>query len=250
MVGKLLRNIKLTLAYDGSCYHGWQRQENALTIQELVERAILKITGEKADVIGCGRTDAGVHARAYICNFRTNTKIPAKRLPYALNTRLPDDVVCYSAEDMDLDFHAKYSAKKKCYTYYICDREFPDVFSHSWHYHFRLDIGKMNKAAEAFIGTHDFIGFAASGFTVKTTVRTIYSLTVKREENGLVRIDVVGNGFLYNMVRIIAGTLCFVGSGKLAAEDMPDIVASCDRKRAGMTAPPDGLFLTEVYYEE
>lgn len=245
-----MRNIKLTIAYDGSAYHGWQRQENALTIQELIENAVFKITGERVNVIGCGRTDAGVHAKAYICNFKTICTIPAEKMPYALNTKLPKDVVCYSAEEVNENFHAKYSAKKKCYTYYICDNKFPEVFTHSWHYHYKLDINKMNNAAKAFIGTHDFVGFAAAGFTVKTTVRTIYSLEVKREENGIVRIDVIGNGFLYNMVRIIAGTLCFVGSGKINADDMRDIIASCDRKRAGMTAPPDGLFLTEVYYEE
>ena len=244
-----MRNIKLIISYDGSAYHGWQRQENAMTIQELVENAILKITKEKADVIGCGRTDAGVHAKRFVCNFKTNTKIPPEKIPYALNTALPDDVVCIEAEDVSEDFHAKYSAVKKTYTYYVCNDNFPDIFSHSWHYHFPLDIEKMRKAAKAFIGTHDFIGFAASGFTVKTTVRTIYDLTVTKENN-LTRIDVTGNGFLYNMVRIIAGTLCFVGSGKIAPEEMEDIIASCDRKRAGMTAPPDGLFLSEVFYEE
>lgn len=244
-----MRNIKLILAYDGTLYHGWQRQENAITIQELVEKALYKVTNEKIAVEGCGRTDAGVHAKRFVCNFKAETKIPSEKIPYAINAYLPKDIVCLEAADESEDFHAKFSAVKKTYTYYICNEKFPDVFSHSWHYPYTLNLDKMRKAAEAFIGTHDFLGFAAAGFTVKTTVRTIYDLKITKENN-LIRIDVTGNGFLYNMVRIIAGTLCFVGSGKIDYKEMPQIIASCDRKRAGITAPPDGLFLTEVYYEE
>lgn len=249
MVTDLLRNIKLTLQYDGSDYHGWQVQDNAVTIQSVVEAAIEKITGQKSCAVGCGRTDSGVHALGYICNFRSDTKIPAEKIPYALNANLPGDIVCIKAEDAKEDFHAKSSAVKKRYTYFINNSPFPDIFSHSWHVRYPLDLSAMQEAAKAFLGEHDFLGFASSGFSVKTTVRTIYSLDVTKENN-LIIIDITGNGFLYNMVRIIAGTLVYAGSGRLAASDMPEIIASRDRSRAGITAPADGLFLSEVYYEE
>ena len=244
-----MRNIKLTLQYDGSAYHGWQIQDNAVTIQEVLEKTLKKITGERISVIGCGRTDAGVHALGYVCNFRSAMSIPAERIPYAINSCLPDDIVCIGAKDVPPDFHAKSSAKKKRYTYYINNAPFPDIFSHSWHVRFPLDISDMQQAAKAFLGTHDFLGFASSGFSVKTTVRTVYSLNITKEKN-LILIDITGNGFLYNMVRIIAGTLVYAGNGKLCPDDMPAIIASRDRTRAGITAPADGLFLSEVYYEE
>ena len=198
---------------------------------------------------GCGRTDTGVHAENYVCNFFTNSRIPSEKLPYALNTYLPNDIVCFEAEDTDENFHSNSSAVKKRYVYKILNREFPDAVMnrYSWHYKYPLDIEKMRIAAKAFIGEHDFIGFASSGFSVKTTVREIYSLDV--DKNGdIITIDVVGNGFLYNMVRIIAGTLVFVGGGKINPNDMADIINSKDRERAGITAPPQGLCLKEVYY--
>ena len=244
-----MRNIKLTLQYDGKSYHGWQTQKNAETVQETAENAIMAVTGARPRLVGCSRTDTGVHAERFVCNFKSETKIPAEKLPLALNTKLPADIVCLMAEDAAPEFNSRFSAKKKCYTYYIQNSRFPDVFraDYAWHFPYKLNIDNMKKAAESFLGEHDFIGFAASGFTVKTTVRTIYSLDVEKNED-LVKITVTGNGFLYNMVRIIAGTLAFVGCGKIRYEDIPDIIASGDRKRAGITAPPQGLFLTEVYY--
>lgn len=244
-----MRNIKLTLKYDGTAYHGWQSQKNAVTVQEVLENAIFKLTGARPRVTGCSRTDTGVHAEMFVCNFGTETKIPCDKLPLALNTHLPDDVVCFWAEDADADFHSRYAAKKKRYTYYIHNSRFPDVFkiNYAWHYSYPLDVDAMKKASQAFLGEHDFIGFAASGFTVKTTVRTIYDISVEKTGD-LIKISVLGNGFLYNMVRIIAGTLAFVGCGKINAEDMEGIINSCDRKRAGITAPPQGLYLTEVFY--
>ena len=244
-----MRNIKLTIKYDGTAYHGWQSQKNAVTVQDVVENAILKMTGARPRLIGCSRTDTGVHAEHFVCNFGSETRIPCEKLPLALNAHLPDDIVCTLAEDVAEDFHSRYSAKKKRYTYYIQNSRFPDVFkiNYAWHYQYPLDVDAMQKAAQAFLGEHDFIGFAASGFTVKTTVRTIYDIDV--EKNGdLIKISVMGNGFLYNMVRIIAGTLAFVGCGKINADEMSDIIDSCDRKRAGITAPPEGLYLTEVFY--
>lgn len=243
-------NIKLNLKYDGTAYHGWQIQKNAITVQETVKKALEKITGENITPIGCGRTDTGVHAENYICNFHTHSSVPADRFAYALNALLPDDIVCTGSEAVNGTFHAKNSAKKKRYVYKILCREFPDAFlcRYAWHYKYPLDLDKMRRAAKAFIGEHDFIGFASSGFTVKTTVREIYSLDVTRADD-VITIDVTGNGFLYNMVRIIAGTLVFAGSGKINPDDMADIIASGDRRRAGITAPPQGLFLREVYYD-
>lgn len=244
-----MRNIKLTIQYDGTEYHGWQSQKNAVTVQEVLEKAIFKLTGARPRVTGCSRTDTGVHAKHFVCNFGSETTIPCDKIPLALNSFLPDDIVCLFAEDEEADFHSRYSAKKKRYTYYIQNSKFPDVFkvNYAWHYSYPLNVEEMQKAAEAFLGEHDFIGFAASGFTVKTTVRTIYDISVTKEGD-TVKISVLGNGFLYNMVRIMAGTLAFVGAGKIKADEMEDIIASCDRKRAGITAPPEGLYLTEVFY--
>jgi len=244
-----MRNIRLILQYDGSCYHGWQIQPNGVTIQETVEKAIAAIVGENVRVTGCGRTDSGVHADRYVCNFFSDTRIPAEKLAGAINSKLPRDIICRGAEDAEEDFHSKNSAVKKRYTYRILNSEYNDVFMNRyvWHWRGRLDIDAMKKAAEAFVGEHDFAGFASSGFTVKTTVRTIYSLDITTEGE-MIKIDVVGNGFLYNMVRIITGTLLYVGIGKIRAEDMKDIIASCDRERAGITAPAEGLCLSEVFY--
>lgn len=244
-----MKNIKLTIQYDGTAYHGWQTQENAVTVQETVEKALKKLLSQTVRIVGCGRTDTGVHAKRYVCNFRAENSIPYEKFPLALNTKLPGDIVCLSAEEAEDGFDARYSAKAKTYSYYIYNAPMPDVFNsrYSWHFKYKLDIDRMREAAKAFLGTHDFIGFAASGFTVKTTVRTITALDI--EKNGdMLAIHITGDGFLYNMVRIIAGTLAFVGTGKLKSADMPDIIASKERKRAGITAPPEGLFLSEVFY--
>lgn len=239
----------LMLQYDGGAYHGWQIQPNAVTVQQTVMEAIKKITGENINLIGCSRTDSGVHAKAYVCNFRTASSVPADKFPYALNSLLPKDIVCFAAKEAEEDFHAKNSAQGKRYVYRILCRQFPDAVwgRYSWHYKYPLNIEKMRRAAKAFLGVHDFAGFASSGMCVKTTVREIYSLDVL--QNGdMIYIDVRGNGFLYNMVRIIAGTLVFAGSGKIDPDAMADIIASCDREKAGITAPPQGLCLEEVYY--
>lgn len=245
-----MRNIKLTLQYDGTAYHGWQTQENAATVQETVEKALTRLIGSHIRISGCGRTDTGVHAESFICNFKSENSIPCDKFPFALNTYLPKDIVCTMAEEVDGDFDARKSAVGKTYTYVIANTKYGNVFynNRAWHYRYELDIEKMRCAAKYFLGTHDFIGFAASGFTVKTTVRTIYSLEIKKESD-LIKIKITGNGFLYNMVRIIAGTLVFVGNGKIKPEEMGDIIASKSRKRAGITAPAHGLYLTEVFYK-
>lgn len=244
-----MKNIKLTLQFDGTDYHGWQIQKNASTVQETLEKNIASLTGENIRVTGCGRTDSGVHAQNYICNFFSGCSIPPERLPFALNTYLPDDIICKKAEYAPEDFHSKNSAVSKTYVYRIFNDMFPDVFSqkYSWHIKERLNTDNMINAARYFVGTHDFTGFASSGLSVRTTVRTIYSLDVSVHD-GNIEISANGNGFLYNMVRIIAGTLVFVGNGRIAPDDIPDIIKSGERTRAGITAPANGLFLKEVFY--
>lgn len=244
-----MRNIRLDLRFDGTNYHGWQIQPEKPTIQGTLRTALGEVMQEDIIPVGCGRTDSGVHASGYVCSFNANSKIPVERIPHALNANLPEDIVCTAAQEAAADFSANRSATGKTYRYTIDNGTFCDVFSsrYAWHYKYPLDINAMQKAAEAFCGTHDFIGFAASGFSVKTTVRTIHSLDVKRNNN-LITIDVTGNGFLYNMVRIIAGTLVYAGGGRISPDDMPGIIASCDRTRAGITAPAKGLCLKEVFY--
>lgn len=242
-------NVKLILQYDGANYHGWQVQKNGVTVQETLSDAIEGVVGEKVSVIGCGRTDAGVHALGFVCNFHTKSRVLPEKYPYAINSHLPDDIRVINAEEVGDDFHAKNSAVKKRYIYRILNRNINDVFEgkYAWHYRFPLNIEAMRYASEAFLGEHDFIGFASSGFTVKTTVRTIYSLDILKSGD-IITIDVCGNGFLYNMVRIIAGTLVYAGSGKINPGDMEMIINSKKRDMAGITAPANGLFLKEVYY--
>lgn len=242
-------NIKLNIQYDGTNYHGWQIQPKQVSVQSTLLRAVAEVTAQRANIIGCGRTDAKVHAIDYVCNFDVETTIPIERLPHAINAHLPDDIICKSAELVADDFRANQSAKKKTYLYKVLNTEHPDAFlrNYSWHYKYPLDLNKMQEAAKAFLGEHDFIGFASAGFSVKTTVRTIYSLDV-RKNGDIFEIEVCGNGFLYNMVRIIVGTLVYMGNDKIDYTTCADIIASCDRTRAGITAPPQGLFLKEVFY--
>lgn len=242
-------NIKLNLQFDGTDYHGWQIQKTLPTIQGELSRALRAITGENIIPVGCGRTDAGVHAEQYIASFITSGNIPVERIPYALNANLPSDIICKCAEPVSDSFNAAASARSKTYRYRIDNGEFEDVFTsrYAWHIRSALNMREMEKAANAFLGTHDFIGFASSGFSVKTTVRTIYSVVLSKDGSSII-IDITGNGFLYNMVRIIIGTLVYVGCGRISAADMSDIIASKNRSKAGITAPAKGLCLKEVLY--
>ncbi|TYP50339.1 tRNA pseudouridine(38-40) synthase TruA [Thermosediminibacter litoriperuensis] len=242
-------NVKILLEYDGTNYHGWQKQNNALTVQEVLEKAVYVLTGERVSIIGAGRTDAGVHARGQVANFRTNTRIPVERLPYALNSKLPEDITVKGAKAVPDDFHARYSARAKVYTYSIYNAPFPSPLLRRYSYFFPLplDVEAMRRAGKAFMGVHDFAAFRASRSTVKSSVRNITRLDVKKCGD-LITIEVEADGFLYNMVRIIAGTLLEVGTGKRDPEEIPSIIESRDRERAGVTLPAHGLCLEKVIY--
>ena len=244
-----MRNIAVLLQYKGSAYHGWQRQENAVTVQEVMENAIKKSCGASSPLYGCGRTDAGVHALSYVCNFSSETKIPDEKISYALNCLLPDDIRVLSAKTVPDDFHSRYSIKKKSYKYKILNTAHGDVFQKdlAWHYRYALDFEKMKKACPYFLGEHDFSAFCAAGAQTGNFIRTVYSLSLTKNDS-MIEIDICGNGFLYNMVRIIVGTLCYVGDGRIDVCDIKAIIDSCDRTRAGITAPAHGLYMSEAEY--
>lgn len=243
----------MKIRYDGTNYHGWQRQNNALTVQQVIEEALQDLTGEEIAVTGCSRTDAGVHALEFYFHFESETAIAMEKLPYALNHRLPEDITAMEAFEVPAEFHARFSAKGKRYVYRIQNGRVKNPFlnRYSWHIPYPMDIAKMKEAAPLLEGTHDFAGFMAAGGNQKTTVRTVRLCRVEQEEDmpESVTVTVEADAFLYNMVRIITGTLAEVGFGRIQAEDLPEILASCDRTRCGLTAPPQGLFLKKVYYD-
>lgn len=244
-----MKRVLLTISYDGTAYSGWQKQKNAVTVQGEFDRACSALFREPVESIGASRTDAGVHALGQRAVIDVNTSIPTERIPMALNAFLPDDIVVTAAEDADKDFNPRFKAVKKTYEYRIYNKPFrnPVYRNYSEYVRETLDIEKMRAACAGFIGEHDFKAFCAAGNSSKTTVRTIYSLEVC-EEGDFIVIRVTGNGFLYNMVRIIAGTLIYVGTGKIAAKDIPRIIDSCDRSKAGKTAGPSGLTLVKIMY--
>ena len=244
-----MRNIKLTIEYDGANYAGWQKQKNALTIQQAIEEAIEKVTSEKIAINGSSRTDTGVHAKAYAANFHTESSIPAERFREAINSKLPKDIVILKSEEVSEEFHARYSSKGKKYCYTVLNRIQPPALNRNYVYHYKgmLDIDKMQQASKYFIGTHDFAAFKNTGSSVKTSVRTITESEVVKCGD-TVKYYVAGDGFLYNMVRIMVGTLLEVGSGKISPEDISRILSSKDRTEAGKSVPAAGLCLEEVYY--
>ena len=245
-----MRNIKLTIEYDGKDFNGWQKQPNKLNIQGEIERAIKDITGEEVDLIASGRTDAGVHALGQVANFKTNSNIPLEKIPIALNTKLKRSIRIIKAEEVEERFHSRYNCKKKTYRYIINNSENGTAIYRNLEYNFsqKLNVIDMNKACKYFIGEHDFKAFKASGTSSKSSVRKIYDAIVYKE-NDRVIIELTGNGFLYNMVRIIAGTLIDVGIGKILPEEISEIIKLGDRKKAGKTLPPNGLYLINVQYE-
>jgi tRNA pseudouridine38-40 synthase len=248
-----MRNLKMIVEYDGGGYHGWQRQKNGLSIQQVLEEKIAVITGEKVKVIGSGRTDAGVHAIAQVAHFKTACGIPAGNLLKGINSLLPVDIVLKSLEEADEDFHARIDAKGKVYLYQIFNSPARSVLyrHHAWIIHCPLDIALMRKAAGCLIGRHDFTSFSSVHTDVisfEREMKRIEIINFLSVEHPLIKIYVEADGFLRYMVRTIVGTLVEVGRGKRPPEDVTSILKGRDRKLAGMTAPPQGLFLKKVLY--
>ena len=246
-----MRNIALKLMYNGTAYHGWQVQKNAASVCETLQNALEKITGEKVHLTGCGRTDAGVHAERYIANFRTESRIPVERLPFAVNTHTPEDIAVEAAFEVAEDFNAIGSCLKKEYTCRIYNSRVKNPFyvNRAYFYPKRLDEEYLNRAAYMFVGTHDFRAVRSVGTETKSTVRTIYWCDVSRGGD-LLELKVCANGFLYNMVRAITGTVLYAAEGKFTPEDIPAILERGDRTLAGPTVPPGGLYLTRLWYED
>lgn len=244
-----MRNIKLTIEYDGKEYGGWQKQPGKLNIQGEIERALKEITGEDIELIGSGRTDSGVHSLGQVANFKTNSNILIEKVPLAINSSVKRNIRIVEAEEVAEDFHARYACKKKTYRYVINNSKYGSAIYRNMEFHIpqKLDAEAMSKAIKYFEGEHDFSGFKSSGTGTKTSIRTIYTAELKQEKDRIY-IELTGNGFLYNMVRIIAGTLVDVGLKKIKPEDIPSIIESKDRTRGGKTLPAYGLCLVEVRY--
>jgi tRNA pseudouridine38-40 synthase len=241
---------KIILEYDGTNYNGWQRQKNTDdTIQQILEEKLSIINKSFVLATSAGRTDAGVHAKRQVVNFQLDVDIPVKRIPFALNSLLPRDIVCISAEKASPDFHARHDAKGKLYRYRLSNCRFPSVFTRNYVYNIRskMDFKKIKKAAPLLVGTHDFASFQNSGSDISDTVRTIEKIDIYQVEDEY-HFDIQGSGFLYNMVRIIMGTFIEIGQEKIKLEALEDIIKSKNRRKAGYTAPAKGLTLMEVYY--
>ncbi len=245
------QKLLLKIRYDGSSFVGWQVQKNGKAVQEQMQDAIEEIFGQRVGVTGCSRTDSGVHAMEYCLCFDPPREMEMKRIPFALNSVLPDDISVLSCQEVANDFHPRYSAVAKEYLYRFYDGFAPDPFKRGFAFHERkgLDVERMDRAAKCFLGTHDFKAFMSTGSKIEDTVRTIYFSKVERQGND-VTFRVVGDGFLYNMVRIMAGTLLFVSMGRIKEEDLPSIIQGGERAKCGKTMPPYGLYLNKVYYDE
>lgn len=244
-----MRNIKLILEYDGTNYCGWQRQLNGVSVEETLEKVIRNLFGEDIRILGASRTDSGVHALGQVVSFSIENKIPVYKIPGAINVRLPKDIVVIEAEEVDEDFHPIYSAKRKKYVYKIINRRVKPALmrNYYWHVGYKLDIENMKKACAYILGEHDFSAFKSNGGSTLNSIRTVYSLDIVKEDD-YITVSIEGNGFLYNMVRIIVGTLIEVGRGRINPDDIKDIIESKNRQKAGITAKPYGLYLEKVYY--
>ena len=245
-----MKRVGLIVAYDGTNYCGWQVQPNGITIQGELNRCLSELLGEEIETIGASRTDAGVHAMGNVAVFDTETRMPGEKISYALNQRLPEDIRIQLSEEMPMDFHPRYCDSVKTYEYRILNRRFqiPTERLYSYFYHYKLDEKKMREATSYLIGRHDFASFCGAGAQVKSTVRTIRSVEVERFGD-MVTIRISGEGFLYSMVRIIAGTLIEIGNGQYPPERMQEILDARDREWAGPTAPAKGLTLLGIQYE-
>ena len=246
-----MRNIALKLMYNGTAYHGWQVQKNAVSVAETLRKALTMVCGNAEKLTGCGRTDAGVHAERYVANFHTDSRIPIDRLPFAVNTHTPEDIVVTAAYDVPEAFNAIGSCRKKEYTYRIFNSRIKNPFyvNRAYFYPKHLDETVMDRAARQFEGTHDFRAVRSVGTETRTTVRTVYYCYVNRAGD-LLELKVCADGFLYNMVRAITGTVLYAAEGKLTPEDIPAILDAGDRTLAGPTVPPGGLYLTRLWYED
>lgn len=246
-----MKRVKLTVAYDGTNYCGWQVQPNGITIEEMLNRHLTELLKEPVKVIGASRTDAGVHAMGNVAVFDTNARMPAEKISYALNTRLPEDIRIQESCEVAQDFHPRFCRTVKTYEYCILNRRFPDPVKrlYSLFYYYPLDVEKMRQAASYLVGEHDFKSLCTHKDEVENTVRTIYSVDIRKEED-MICIRICGNGFLYNMVRIIVGTLLRVGSGYYEADYMKTLLETKDRQAAGETAPPHGLTLLKIEYPD
>ena len=245
----MMKRIKLTVAYDGTDYCGWQVQPNGMTVEEILNRELSALTGEEVKVIGASRTDAGVHAEGNVAVFATETGIPAQRIAYALDCRLPEDIVAVKSEEVPGDWHPRYQCSVKTYEYRILNREMPDPVCRrsTVHVSYPLNLGDMRTAAGYLKGEHDFKSFCSPHTEVKDTVRTVHSLEIEKEGD-IITVRISGNGFLYNMVRIIVGTLINVGRGACPPEKVKEILEARDRRKAAATAPAKGLVLKYIRY--
>lgn len=246
-----MKRVRLIISYDGTNYCGWQIQINGITVEEVINRELSSLLGEDVAVIGASRTDSGVHAVGNVAVFDTETKIPAEKISFALNQRLPDDIRIQKSEEVSEDFHPRYCDSTKTYEYKILNRKFPDPLNRLYtHFvYMPLDVQKMKEAAEYIVGEHDFASFCSSGSQVKTTTRTVYNLDITKDDD-IIKIKISGNGFLYNMVRIIVGTLLKVGLGIYPPEHVKEIIEAKDQYTAGPKAPAKGLTLVGIEYEK
>ncbi len=244
-----MRNLLLRLMYDGTSYHGWQVQPNGITVQEALQNAVEKILGVRENIIGCSRTDAGVHANDFCCSIKTENDIDCYRFTGALNAVLPDDICVKSVEEVSADFHARYNCVSKQYVYKVWNASCKNPFlkDRAWHYKNRIDEQFLNEQAQAYIGTHDFKAFCAAGSSVEDTVRTVKAFSVTRNGDEVL-FTVEADGFLYNMVRIMVGSLIEISENKIEKDKLNCIIETKDRKLAGRTAPPQGLYLNKVNY--
>lgn len=244
-----MRKLLITIQYDGSAYHGWQVQSNAITVQQVFQNAVESVFGSRLDIKGCSRTDSGVHANMYCLTLDTDMDISCNGVVMALNGYLPKDIAVKDCTEVDEDFHPRYSVKTKEYLYKLHNGASRDAFlgKYAYYYHRSIDADYLNTEAKAFIGTFDYCGFCSAKSDVEDTVRTVTAFDVWREGD-MVYFRVEADGFLYNMVRIMVGTLLFINESKISEGELPEIIKSKDRRRAGKTAPPQGLYLNKVNY--